>query len=177
LAKDVNLSYRATQLWWNLTAEPLPEIMRQQVENVLNPDQRQLFYRYQESDQWHAYRVFTTLLESGYAQPDLLAAALLHDVGKTKVKLSIWDRILIVVAERLLPDKSISWGEGDMHSWKRPFVVRRHHPHWGADMARAAGCSACTIDLINRHQDPLTPDSQLPADRLLRQLQWADDLN
>ena len=173
----MNVSYRANQLWWNLTAEPLPEAMRQQIESLLNPSQRKLFYRYQESDQWHAYRVFTTLQESGYRQPDLLAAALLHDIGKTKVRLSVWDRILIVVVERLLPGQLYRWGEGDLHSWKRPFVVRRHHPQWGADMARAAGCSAQTIDLINRHQDPLPPDSQLPADLLLRQLQWADDLN
>ena len=173
----MSISYRLTQFWWNITAEPLSEPIRQGIAVTLSPAERELFYRFQESDQWHAYRVFTTLKETGQSQPDLLAAALLHDVGKTKVNLSVWDRILIVITELLQPYKVRSWGQGDLQSWKRPFVVRLRHAQWGAEMARSAGSSARTIDLIRRHQDPLAYDPKSIDDEMLRLLQWADDLN
>jgi len=151
--------------------------MRQEIAVILSPAERALFYRFQENDQWHAYRVYNTLKETGQSQPDLLVAALLHDVGKTKVNLSIWDRILIVVTEHLQPGKAISWGQGDLQSWKRPFVVRLRHAHWGAEMARSVGSSARTIGLIHHHQDPLPQNPQSIEDEMLRLLQWADDLN
>lgn len=151
--------------------------MRREIAVTLTPAERALFYRFQESDQWHAYRVYNTLKETDQSQPDLLAAALLHDVGKTEVNLSVWDRILIVAAEFLRPEKVESWGQGDLQSWKRPFVVRLRHAHWGAEMARSAGSSALTTDLIRHHQDPLPQNPKSDEDEMLRLLQWADDLN
>ncbi len=173
----MSLPYRVSQLWWNLTAEPLPEAAGQEIAALLTPVQTELFYRFQEPDQWHSYRVYSSLIEADHFQPDLLAAALLHDIGKTQVNLSPWDRILIVIMDRLMPDKLNSWGQGDLHSWQRPFVVRQLHARWGADMAAAAGCSDLTVALIRRHQDPVPGTSYQPADQLLRYLQWADDLN
>ena len=143
----------------------------------MSPAQRELFYQFQENDQWHAYRVYSTLKETGQSQPDLLAAALLHDVGKTKVNLSVWDRILIVITEHFNPEKAKSWGQGNLQSWKRPFVVRLRHAHWGAEMAHSAGSSALTIDFIRHHQDPLPQDPKSIEDEMLQLLQWADDLN
>lgn len=173
----MGISYRLTQLWWNLTAAPLPVQVRSEIESILNPAQAELFYRFQEPDQWHAYRVYRTIVDSGQTQPDLLAAALLHDIGKTEVKLSVWDRILIVVAGALLPGKTKQWGQEVDLGWKRPFAVRSHHPRWGASLARAAGSSEITIDLIQRHQDSLLGRAGSADDTLLRQLKWADDLN
>ena len=143
----------------------------------MNPAERELFYHFQESDQWHAYRVYNTLKETGQSQPDLLAAALLHDVGKTKVNLSVWDRILIVVTEFLKPGRVKIWGQGDLRSWKRPFVVRLRHAHWGAEMTRSAGSSPLTIGLIRHHQDPLPQDPKSIEDEMRCLLQWADDQN
>lgn len=173
----MSLSYRVTQFWWNITAEPLPEPLQQDINNFLSTAESELFCRFQESDQWHAYRVYNTLREAGQSQLDLLAAALLHDVGKTRVNLSVWDRILIVVTDFLMPAKAKSWGQGEVRSWKRPFVVRLQHAQWGAEMAQSAGSSTLTIELIRRHQDPLPEDPQSAADEMLRLLQWADDLN
>ena len=171
------MSYRVSQLWWNITAEPLPEPLRQEIKISLNPAQRELFYRFQANEQWHAYRVYNYLQEADQSQPDLLAAALLHDVGKTEGQLSTWDRVLVVAAERLMPGKAKSWGQGELRSWKRPFVVRLKHAQWGAELAQSAGSSALTVDLIGRHQDPLPQDSKSIEDELLCLLQWADDLN
>ena len=151
--------------------------MRQEIAVILSPAERALFYRFQESDQWHAYRVYNTLKEAGQSQPDLLAAALLHDVGKTKVNLSVWDRILIVVTEFLKPGRVKIWGQGDLRSWKRPFVVRLRHAHWGAEMTRSAGSSPLTIGLIRHHQDPLPQDPKSIEDEMRCLLQWADYQN
>ena len=173
----MSLSYRVTQFWWNITAEPLPTHLRQEIDNYLSSAESELFGRFQESDQWHAYRVFNTLKEKGHSQSDLLTAALLHDVGKTKVNVSVWDRTLIVVADFFMPSKAKSWGQADVRNWKRPFVVRLQHAQWGAEMAQSDGYSTLTIYLIRRHQDPLPANPQSLADELLRFLQWADDLN
>lgn len=160
-----------------MTAAPLPEPVRLEIESHLSPAQVELFYRFQETDQWHAYRVYRTLVESGHTQPDLLVAALLHDVGKTERSLTVWDRILIVLVDAFMPNKTAEWGQEDGQNWKRAFAVRLNHPQWGADLARRAGTSARAVDLIRRHQDPL-PEMPLSADdELLRQLKWADDLS
>ena len=173
----MSLSYRVTQFWWNITTEPLSASLRQQIDISLSPAERELFFHFQDTDQWHAYRVYNSLKEADHSHPDLLAAALMHDICKTKVKLNAWDRILIVAAERLMPGKVISWGQGDLTTWKRPFVVRLKHASWGAEMARSAGSSALTVDLIRRHQDPPPQDRISIEDELLCLLQWADDLN
>lgn len=140
-----------------------------------------LFRRYSLEDQWHSYRVFCTLQAAGHTQPELLAAALLHDVGKTRLPLSGWERSLIVLAQFLLPAQAATWGKGQPHGWRRPFVVRTRHPAWGADMARAAGSHPLTVSLIYYHQDALASSdvAEIGAAevQLLRYLQWADDQN
>ena len=173
----MSFTYRIRQFWWNITAEPLPEQLQQEIRNVLSPAESELFGRFQPTDQWHAYRVYRSLQDAGHHQPDLLAAALLHDVGKTKVHLSVWDRTITVIADRLMPQKASGCGQGDLQSWKRPFVVRSCHAQWGAEMAQSARSSALTINLIRRHQDPLPQLPQSAEDERLRLLQWADDLN
>lgn len=144
-----------------------------------------LFDQFSLSDQQHSYQVLRTLQLYGQTNPDLLTAALLHDVGKTRAPLSIWERSLIVVAQAFLPQKTAVWGQGSVDSWQRPFVVKAQHPAWGAAMAQEAGCHPLTIELIRRHQDPLPETLALSkvevavteADRLLGLLQWADNQN
>jgi hypothetical protein len=116
------------------------------------------------------------LREAGYNHPDLLAAALLHDVGKTRYPLSAWDRTVIVVGEKLFPARAKTWGRGAVDSWRRPFVVRACHPAWGAAMAAAAGARPGVVELIDRHQDK-PAEIVTETDRLLVYLQWADDRN
>ena len=164
-----------------VTAEPLPPVVCQEIAAVLNEREWVLFQRYSPEDQWHSYRVFCTLQTAGHTQPDLLAAALLHDVGKTRLPLSAWERSLIVLAQLLLPRPAAAWGQGQAHGWRRPFVVRARHPAWGADMARAAGSRPLTVSLIYHHQDTLAGagvgEMSAAEVQLLHYLQWADDQN
>lgn len=169
--------YRLGQFWRVWRARPLPEEARETITAVLTPEEIALFNRFSFSDQQHSYHVLCTLQSNGQTHPDLLAAALLHDVGKTRAPLSIWQRSLIVLAQAFVPGKTADWGQGDVASWQRPFVVKAHHPAWGAEMAQAAGSRPLTIELIRRHQDPLPETAVTEADRLLRLLQWADDQN
>jgi hypothetical protein len=172
----VRLPYRLRQLRHNLVAGPLPAAAHDEIAGLLTGPERDLFARYSPADQWHALRVLHMLRDAGYNHPDLLAAALLHDVGKTRYPLSVWDRVVIVVGQGLLGRRTERWGDGEPRGWRRPFVVRAQHPAWGAGMAAAAGTRPGVVALIRRHQEkPVsgTGDQEI----LLRQLQWADDQN
>lgn len=143
----------------------------------LSPAELALFERFGHSDQWHSYRVMVSLEEAGHTQPDLLKAALLHDVGKTQVPLSVLGRSLIVLGGMLWPEKTVVLGQNPPIGWKRPFVVKVQHPAWGAEMAAAAGSSPLTVELIRRHQDKVGETAVGETHQLLRLLQWADDLH
>jgi hypothetical protein len=134
-----------------------------------------LFRRMQPAEQVHAFQIFKRLESAGQSTPDLLKAALLHDVGKILVPLSVFDRIVIVVGKHLFRKAARRWAEGTPHGWRLPFVVAEHHADWGADLACQAGATALTVELIRRHQDTpnLNPDSQ--TERWLAALQAADN--
>lgn len=166
--------YRVKQLWWAVTAQPVADKV---VGEWLNQDERLLFHRYSANDQQHALRVVRHLQQISATHPSLIKAALMHDVGKTQVSLTVWDRCFIVIASLLLPKQAEKWGQNETchDSWRKPFIVKQHHAHWGAQMAAAAGCDPITIDLITRHQDSDTTSSNPEVDALLEKLQWADD--
>ncbi|HMT22479.1 MAG TPA: HD domain-containing protein [Promineifilum sp.] len=172
----MSLAYRLRQLRENLTAGPLTSEARGSVVAHLSEPEQVLFSRFTFADQWHSYRVFRTLLDAGYNHPDLLVAALLHDIGKILSPLSPVDRTIIVVGGALFPRRAERWGQGSADGWRRPFVARACHPVWGAELASEAGSRSEVVDLIRRHQTRLDGISN-ESDRLLSRLQWADDRN
>ncbi|MCB0007628.1 MAG: HD domain-containing protein [Anaerolineales bacterium] len=169
------LVYRLRQFGAELNARPLPDAALGEVRELLSPAEYALFQRFSLSDQNHSYAVMTTLRGAGHDDRELLQAALLHDIGKTRLPIHIWDRVVIVMGQALAPAQVGRWGEGEPAGWRRPFVIKEKHPAWGAEMAAAAGSSARLIALINHHQD--RPETVTPAElaATLRQLQWADD--
>ena len=171
------IGYRLRQFWQDVTAPRLTAVAQTDIAAQLTPAELALFQRYSQSDQWHTFRVMKTLQACGQNQPALLTAALLHDVGKARVKLSVWERSWIVLAEFGWPQKTAVWGQGEPVGWRRPFVVKAQHPAWGAEMAAAAGSSPLVVELIRRHQDNGLETAVTEADRLLGWLQWADDQN
>lgn len=172
----MGLTYRIRQLRDNLTAGPLTDGARAEIVEQLTPAERDLFFRFTHADQWHSYRVLRTLREAGYNHPDLLTAALLHDVGKIRCPLSVWDRTVIVIGGALFPRRAELWSRGPLESWRRPFVARARHPAWGAEMAVDAGVRPAVVEMIRRHQDRIV-GGENEMDRLLTILQWADDQN
>ena len=154
--------YRIHQAWNALTAKPAESDL-EEVKSFLSPTQFSLFSDLHPSEQSHSIGIYHQLLNSGVNHPDLLTAALLHDVGKNRYPLHIWDRIIIVIGRGISPHRVDSWSQGDPDSWKRPFVVSKKHAEWGAQMAADAGASQLTVKLINRHQEQLPARHNSPS--------------
>jgi hypothetical protein len=169
--------YRVRQFFFALTArtDQYAELAR-----LLTPAQRELFQQMAPADQRHSIDVCWTLLQSGDDDPDLLAAALLHDVGKSAGHISLWQRALVVVLGRWAP-RLLNWLARDAsHAtaprWRSGFVINRLHPEVGARWAAKAGCSSTTVALIRRHQERVAA-VECELDRLLAALQRADGVN
>ena len=144
--------YRACQFFRALTAKPSRDDL-EKVNEVLSPALRELFYQLQASEQSHSIKVFQKLRAEDEKNDDLLVAALLHDVGKSRHPLSLWERIAIVLGKIMFPGKVREWGRAEIAGWKRPFVVAEQHAEWGAEMVKNAGASEMTVTLIRKHQD------------------------
>jgi hypothetical protein len=172
----MGLAYRTSQTIRVVLAKPEPEDLAL-AEEHLPSSLWDLFQQMSPADQVHGIRVLRSLLRRGEGDPDLLAAAILHDVGKSQVRLRLWERVLIVLASWLSPSRVCHWGEGKLTGWQRSFVVSVHHPVWGAEMIRQAGGSGELVNLVLRHQEDLPPDPAREIDRLLIRLQEADGLN
>ncbi len=170
----MGLSYRARQFFQALKASP-SSVDLDRVRAILDPALMDLFLRMNASDQAHSIQVMQKLQKEGNSHPDLLSAALLHDVGKYLYPLRIWERMLIVVVKAFLPRQASRWGRAEARGWKRAFAVAEQHPAWGAELAAQAGANPTTILLIRRHQDTRPVSSRSFGDQLLIQLQLADD--
>ncbi len=165
--------YRTRQFIQALHPRALTEADLAQAQAMLSPKQMILFSRLQPSEQFHSLRVLTTLQSGGVNHPDLFIAALLHDIGKIRYPLRLWQRIFIVLTKAIWPDRAKAWGKNQPQGWRTPFVVAAQHPSWGADLALKAGVSPLASNLIRKHQDPIPLDENL-ENRLLAALQKAD---
>lgn len=146
------------------------------VQQTLPPRAFELFLHQDRGVQRHALDVAHTLKRSlripGELSPvearTLLSAALLHDCGKSSVRVRIWHQVFIVLSQGL------------PHSWQHrlerkhsvlslPFRIAREHAYWGNQLARQAGLDLEVCRLIAEHHAPTT--------RLGRLLKEADDLS
>jgi hypothetical protein len=167
--------YRVWQFWKLVTARPLDRKADAEIRTVLSPEQQRLFGRFSASEQQHSYRVYETLKQAGQENPDLLAAALLHDVGKTRFPRPWWHRPFVVLGQAFLRSKAAEWSQSEGKWIARPFVIKANHAEWGAAEAETAGSSATTIALIRYHHHPQTAVQDQKLANLLAHLQWADD--
>lgn len=147
----------------------------QQAQALLAPPLYALYRTMRRAERQHSLRVLADLRAEGYDQPELLAAALLHDVGKSRAPFTIPEKVLVVLARALAPERAAAWGRGPARGLRRPFAVSAQHPAWGAEIVAAAGGSPLLVELIRRHAEPLPSVLQTEADRLLWALQRADN--
>jgi putative nucleotidyltransferase with HDIG domain len=142
---------------------------------ILTSAQMELFLQMSAGEQAHSLEVLRRLEAQGETDPDLQAAALLHDAGKTHRPLRLWERVWIVLGGGFLRRVAASEGLEQLPWWQKPLAVAEQHPAWGAELARAAGCSPRAASLIRRHQEKGMLNLQAEEDVLLRKLQAVDD--
>ncbi|MGD8969341.1 MAG: hypothetical protein PVI07_17695 [Anaerolineae bacterium] len=175
MAKTIH--YRVEQFLRAMTARhAISEEQIEQAAQILRPEARVLLARQAPQDQRHALAVYETLCQEGHTHRDLLAAALLHDIGKAAAWLPAWQRGIFVLAQRLVPGMLDRARRGETGSWWRPLADYAGHAEIGARWAEKAGCSSLTVALIRRHEEPLET-CQTEEDRLLTTLQAADCAN
>ena len=129
----------------------------------LDPALLRLFRRMSRPEQHHGIAICRALEVQGHGDPDLLVAALLHDVGKIQTPPRLWDRVIAVLGEHFAPQQAARWSLGEPRGLLRGFVVRRMHSEWGAALAEQAGATPRAAALIRRHHDPVGDDVELVA--------------
>lgn len=115
------------------------------------PDPEFGLYRQMDArDRQHACEVAKRLLaDVPAASPELVRAALLHDVGKAGAPYRPFERILVHLytpADLPLEPRL----NGVRGAWQR----KLHHAHYGAEKIRAAGGDARVAELVARHHQP-----------------------
>jgi hypothetical protein len=175
----VGIIYRARQFWRTVFLKTDFQPC-QQASEYLTPAQWALFTQLQPPEQVHALRMFYQLQDQGEISPDLLVAALLHDVGKLRYPLQPVERAAIVLVQAIFPGRARQWGAlpeqawENLPGWRRAFILAEQHAGWGADLAHQAGVSPLAEALIRRHhQPPLAGGAEL-EDVLLYKL-WVID--
>lgn len=145
---------------------PLTEEEYREVAHVLPPEAQQLFRTMSHADQRHSLRVCRGLATRGCAEEDMLAAALLHDVGKAQGRVPFWTRPVIVLGKRVLPDllKRLlvsSQACETTRGWRRALSYAWWHAEIGAELASAAGLSERAVLYIRTHHQPDGPAAAL----------------
>ena len=168
--------YRIWQFFQSLK-QPPGENDWKVVKSILSQAELDLFRELPIQDQNHSIRVLEGVRATGEDDSDLLKAALLHDLGKMRYPLRRWERVMAVLLSGLFPKNVKTWGEGEPVGFKRPLVVIRKHPMWGADLAEGAGSSPRTIWLIKHHEDGYLDAAPSDLSKLLDILQMVDNQN
>jgi hypothetical protein len=145
----------------------------------LSGAQMALFLRMSKSEQLHSLNVLRDVLaQEAHTPPDLAVGALLHDVGKSRYALNTAQRTVSVLVKKCLPQVERRLSATQDLTWlNAPFVVRRHHPLWSAELLREAGGSETAIWLVAHHADDLALWAGHPHVGLLARLKTADDQN
>ena len=169
--------YRVEQFLRALTARHnISEQRIAQATWILTPQARALFARQPPQDQAHALAVYDTLVREGHSSQDLLAAALLHDVGKAAAHLPAWQRGLYVLVEGFAPRLLAGADRVQTGGRWRSISDYARHAEIGARWARDAGCSPLTVALIRGHEEQAHSGDTVEG-RLLSILQAADGAN
>ena len=157
---------------------PALHIDYEMASRFLSPQQMSLFRRMQRSEQLHSLSVLRSVLAQGETSSDLAVAALLHDIGKVTYPMRIWQKTLVVLVRRMLPDMHQRWSKGNIQNrFKQASIVAVHHPQWSAQIMKTNGASDATVWLIEHHADAAAQWRSHPCYEALVRLKTADDQN
>ncbi len=130
----------------------------------LNAEQQRLFYAMTARRQRHSLDVFHALQRDGHDDPELLLAALLHDVGKGPAGCGTAVAYVFIraVSPRLLRRLTSDSGSG----WRRSLASFSEHSRRGAALVEATGAPETVVSLVRLHSGDEIADD--PRAALLR---------
>jgi len=159
------LVYRLWQVRQQLGfVAPLSAKERLEVARWLPASALPLFNSMSAADQRHSLRVCQGLQARGCTDPDLLAAALLHDVGKAQGRVPFWTRPAIVLGKLCAPrllSRLATYPRAGLSRWRRSLGYAWWHAEIGAEMAAKAGLSERAALYIRTHHQPDGPAAEL----------------
>lgn len=125
------------------------------VDGVLTDAELALWQRMYGPDRRHSVQVardVERVLGADATRP-VLAAALLHDVGKIDTHLRTYGRVVATITVKLV-------GRDDVVAWRRSRGLHRRlalyamHPQLGGDLLQLAGSDALTVAWAREHHSP-----------------------
>jgi len=125
---------------------------REDLASWLTPSQLDLFDSMHRADQRHGLDVVAALRVDGHKDPDLLLAGLLHDCGKGRA-LHVWHRVGWSLSERY--GRRLERALLRLPGFRAGFATMAVHAARSAELAREAGCSQATADLIRHQAEPV----------------------
>ena len=146
----------------------------QWVATVLRPGELELWRRMSGADRRHAAGVARRVERAlgSEATAPVLAAALLHDVGKVAAGLGTYGRVVATVAG-MAAGRSMAEHWSRRRGFTRAVGLYLRHPDLGADMLTMAGSDPLTVAWAREHHLP--PDSWTVPSAVAVALKEADD--
>ena len=107
------------------------------------------------ADRRHGLDVAATLRTHGVTDPEVLLAGLLHDAGKGDT--GIWPRVAYSLGQRYGP---WAWRvAGILPGFGAALGRLTGHAERSAELARRAGCTSRTVELIRHQEAPVDPEA------------------
>lgn len=125
-------------------------------QSFLLPGESQLWSEMSGPDRRHAAgvaRQVTALLYDGGPAPDraVIAAALLHDVGKIRCKLGTFSRVAVTLAAMLMGRERLAVIPPGAPRWRARVGEYLTHDRIGEQLLRAAGSAPLTVTWAGEH--------------------------
>lgn len=143
----------ARRFFGSLSPRPLDPVDDTWVAGILGVGERDLWQRMPLADRKHAAgvaRAVTTMLDDP-SRP-VLAAALLHDVGKIESGLGTFGRVLATIVGAVVGrDRAASWSGSGLRGRIGSYL---RHDHIGAELLQGAGADPLTVTWAREHHLP-----------------------
>ena len=128
---------------------------RQWVQDNLLPGERDVWTRMSRADRRHAAKVARRVERAlGHeATRPVVAAALLHDCGKTVSGLGTYGRVIATLSGKMAGiDQAVAWTETS--GFTRRVGLYLEHPRLGAELLGLAGSAPLTVAWTAEHHLP-----------------------
>lgn len=129
------------------------------ITTVLTPEEKHIFNKLQASDAKHAVKIAIYLAKKHPTDDILKRAALLHDIGKSERSLSLIEKCITVVLDKLFPIFAHELAKQN----NSIMDIYYNHAAKGALIAQRLNLDAEIIFLIKNHHDSNVKNERLQA--------------